>query len=166
MKYLYLIRHSKATHDHSFKDFDRTLVPKGADDAQLMGVLLKERKIYPEAVVSSNAMRAYSTAIIICKALGFPANQIGQDESLYESTQEHYLNAIRQTRDDADTLFLFAHNPTITDVANLLANQRVIDNLPTTGVVGLSFDIPSWKNLEATMGTLVFYESPKNHRPS
>ena len=41
---------------------------------------------------------------------------------------------------------IIAHNPTLTDFVNEFVNP-LIDNLPTTGAVSVSFDTDSWADI-------------------
>ena len=54
----------------------------------------------------------------------------------------------------------------IRGLANVLANALgglAIDNIPTSGVVALEFALDSWRDLAVGKGTLLFFDSPKNH---
>ena len=160
MKKLFFIRHSKAIPNGSCNDFDRPLNEKGIANTHLMSDVLLKQKIKPQLVISSPAIRAVSTAIIMCNDLKFPLNQLILEPILYESTVQHYLNVIQKTNNTIETLFLFAHNPTITEVCNIFSNTS-IEHVPTSGVVGLSIDIDDWEKINKTKSSLLVYDFPR-----
>ena len=168
MKTIFFVRHSKAIeHLTSIDDFDRPLVDKGIKNAHLMGKLLSEQHQKPQLVISSPAIRAMHTAIIMSKELNYPYSKIILEEKLYESSVDNYFEVIKKTSDTIQNIFLFAHNPTITEVSNLLTDASIgIDAIPTSGVVGVRFDINTWQKIDTTKGTLILFDFPKKHGDS
>ena len=72
MKNIILIRHAKSSWDSPlFKDFDRPLNERGLHDAPIMAKRLLEHKISLDAILSSTALRAKTTANHFAKALLF-----------------------------------------------------------------------------------------------
>ena len=72
MKTLYIIRHAKSSWSQAgISDFDRTLNDRGFFDAPLMGKILKEKNISPDAIFTSTAKRALLTASILSKEIDF-----------------------------------------------------------------------------------------------
>lgn len=166
MKKLYFVRHAKAVQENiGLTDFDRPLTEKGAMDAQLISSLLHKEKVVPHLIISSPAVRALSTAAIFARNLHYPLSAVRLEDSLYESSVDNYLKHLHLTEDKHQTVFLFAHNPTITEAANLFIDD-FIENIPTCGVTGLSFEVDSWKQLDkSAKGTLMLFDFPKNHKP-
>jgi phosphohistidine phosphatase len=163
MKNLFLVRHSKAIELlHTIEDFDRPLIDRGIKNAHLMGKLLNQQHAKPELIISSPAARAMHTAIIMSKELHYPYSKIILEEKLYESSVSNYLQIIKKTSDAVQTLFLFAHNPTITEVSNSFIDT-FIDVIPTSGVVGISFNIDEWQHINMVTGSLILLDFPKNH---
>ena len=71
MKQLLVIRHAKSSwNDAVIDDFDRPLNERGNSDAPRMAKLLSEKGIHVDAIISSTANRAFSTAIYFAKELG------------------------------------------------------------------------------------------------
>ena len=56
---------------------------------------------------------------------------------------------------------VFGHNPAMTGLVNLLGDKP-IDNLPTTGLCVIDFDLNSWKDIETGKTLLQLF--PKNLR--
>jgi phosphohistidine phosphatase len=160
MKTLYLIRHAKAIdHSGAIEDYYRSLSERGINDAHLMAKKMRKQDVNPQYVISSPATRALTTAIVFSKILDYPVNKIQLDESLYESTCKAYFNAITQVPDNVNTLLLFAHNPTITDFANLITGDVSINHIPTSGIIGIS--VNSWKEADLNKGRLILFDYPQ-----
>ena len=51
---------------------------------------------------------------------------------------------------------MFGHNPGFTWAANQLANLD-IDNIPTCGIVAMSFSVDSWSEVDFGKGKLIFF---------
>jgi len=58
-------------------------------------------------------------------------------------------------------VMLFGHNPTFTGLVGYLTNQ-FIDNIPTSGVVQINFDFPTWKQVTQQSGKFISFDYPKN----
>ena len=72
MKKLYIIRHAKSSwKDSTLGDFERPLNKRGKLNAPLMGKRLKKKKVCPDIIISSPAIRAKRTAEIIAKKVKY-----------------------------------------------------------------------------------------------
>ena len=60
------------------------------------------------------------------------------------------------------SVFLFGHNPTLTDLSNYLTDEY-IDNIPTCGIAEIHFDVNSWEEIYQGNGYLASLDYPKNH---
>jgi phosphohistidine phosphatase len=165
MKNLYVIRHAKSSWDSTnLPDFDRPLNDRGKRDAPRMGKRLKEKSIIPDLMLSSPARRALSTCKRIAEVLEFPKEKIKTERALYHADEEDILSVIRAVSDKYNTVFLYGHNPGLTDFVNALSRDESmnVDNVPTCGVVAFSLDIESWKRIDFGKGKFVFFDFPKN----
>jgi phosphohistidine phosphatase len=159
MKLLYLVRHAKSSWSFNLSDHDRPLGKRGRKDVMKMGKFLSENHNPPEIFISSTASRAFYTALHICDQFGIDEGRISLNKSLFHSGANEILSAIKSAP-NRDRIALFGHNPGFTECANLLTNSS-IDNIPTCGVVGISFDVKSWKDVEFGSGKLEFFNRPK-----
>jgi len=73
---VYFLRHADADSDVA-NDFDRTLTPKGLEQAEKAGKFLLRHGLLPEAIVSSPVVRARQTAEAVEKKLGQASVVIG-----------------------------------------------------------------------------------------
>jgi len=163
MKRLTLVRHAKS--DWSLpgqEDWDRALNRRGQQDAPEMARRLRRRKLRPELILTSPAVRALATASIMARELKVPAEHIAQDERLYLAGPKDMLEVIRELGGHASHLMLFAHNPGITECANKFSAGEHIDNLPTCGIFTACFEIDDWSKADWGMGAQAQFDYPRN----
>jgi phosphohistidine phosphatase len=164
MKRLTLVRHAKS--DWSLpgqNDWDRPLNKRGQRDAPEMARRLRSRKLKPDLILSSPAVRALSTASVMARELNVPAALVAQDERLYLATPNDMLAVIRELGGEAKHLMVFGHNPGLTEFANRLSASDRIDNLPTCGTFTALFDLRDWSTLDWGGGEDADFDYPKNH---
>lgn len=161
MKTIFLIRHAKSSWDYpSLSDFDRPLNKRGMQDAPTMAKLLKNKGFMPDHLVSSPAKRAWSTALYFANAYGIDPNQIEKEEAIYEASATTILNIIRKLNERWQTVFLFGHNPTFTDVVNLFSDRFIL-NIPTCGISMIDCGIDKWTDFDRTNSKLKATYFPK-----
>jgi phosphohistidine phosphatase len=146
MKTLVLVRHAKsAWGDPTLADHDRPLNDRGRRDAPEMGRRLRERGVAPDAILSSTAVRARSTAEAIAEELGTAHGVLAFDERLYGSLPETILSVVAEVDDDVTTVLVVAHDPGMSDLANRLSGE--IEHMPTCGVAEFRFAAWSWSEI-------------------
>lgn len=161
MKTLIIIRHGKSSWAYpDLEDFYRPLKPRGINDAFAIGEELQKQDIFPDLILSSPAIRAMNTAIIIARKLDFPLQRIRANESIYEASTYHLLNLIANVEDNNETLMVFGHNPSFTSLVNQLQDEPLY-NLPTCGVVSIALPISSWAEISSSKGEKVLELFPK-----
>lgn len=106
------MRHAKSDwSDPSQEDFDRPLAARGKKTAPRMGKWLRKQKCIPDVFVSSPALRARQTSLLVAEKLGFPVKRLSFDDRIYEGSIPA-LQAVIQTHGRAaSTLLLVGHNP-------------------------------------------------------
>lgn len=164
MKNLILVRHAKSSWDDlHLSDHDRPLNHRGEKDAPRMAKRLKEKRIFPDVLLSSTAKRALDTATVFASILKFPADQIHTTKKIYHANEDQLLSVIqfiKDLRDKEEVVLLFGHNPGLTEFTNALAEES-IDNIPTCGIVSIQLKIKKWKDASFGCGELVFFDYPK-----
>lgn len=161
MKTLYLIRHAKSDWSTAVqRDFDRPLNKRGQKDVPFMAHQLNELGVIPDKIISSAANRAITTAEEMAKGVGFPEDRIIQKDNLYHATVETMLNELNLLTAKDQTVFLVGHNPGITSLSNHITDDY-IDNIVTSGIVRIDFDIDDWQEIIQGSGTKIFYIYPK-----
>ena len=167
MKTLYLIRHAKSDWDDlNLKDIDRALNERGKKDAPRIAKRLKEKRIFPDIMLSSPAKRALATCKEMAKVLDFPEQKILTDNRLYHANKHQILTIIQEIRDlddDEEVVMIFGHNPGLTEFTNSLLNKD-IENIPTCGVVASDVNVKFWKDTKFGSGEMKFFDFPKNKK--
>lgn len=165
MKTVYLVRHAKSSWKKvNLADIDRPLNSRGKRDAPFMGKLLHEKGIKPDLLISSPAKRAKKTAFAFAKAFDYPKSQIQKKAKIYEASVEDLFSVIKECDNDLNSVMLFGHNFTYTEFANLYA-KPALDNVPTTGVVAIEFQVNRWNDITTKNGKVLFFEYPKKYFP-
>jgi phosphohistidine phosphatase len=158
---LYLVRHAKSDWAYEgLADVDRPLNERGYRDAPLMAARLATLGHEPERIVTSPAVRALTTALIFARQFERDASRVVLEPKLYEASPTAFLAVVAAQPDDAHKLAVFAHNPTLTDVASDLSGVA-ISNVPTGGVVCVRFQAATWSDALRSHGALEFFEYPK-----
>jgi len=160
MKTLYLCRHAKSSWDDpGLADEERPLIPLGISKTMLVARFLKEKDIQPELMISSHAVRAYETARIIAKELGYPRLRIRVEPVVYEGSGENLLDLISGIDNRIESVMIFGHNPVITQTANFFLHPR-IEEIPTSAVVGIRFDTDNWERISMSAASKDFIIYP------
>lgn len=163
MKTLYLIRHAKSSWDNPLvDDFDRPLNKRGFRDAQNMGKYLNNKKIQPELIISSPALRALTTAQIIAENINYPQNKIIERMDLYsfDDNAKDIFKVLKSINKDVNMVAIFGHNPTFTYLANKFSMKHY-DNVPTCGIICLNFNTNLWDDIATSKSELEWFMFPK-----
>jgi phosphohistidine phosphatase len=162
MKKLILVRHGRAEEPTvEISDFERSLTTKGKLISKLMAQKLRERENHPGLIITSPAFRALETAIIFAEEYGIKPDNIILNSNLYFKMNLHYVHEILSIiKDDTDTIALFGHNPAFTEIADKLSEEGC-DFLPKSGVVGVYFNVRTWKDVLHTRGKLEYFLKPE-----
>jgi len=162
MKKLLLIRHAKSSWDDiNQKDFERPLNDRGHKDAPMMAKRLLKAGITPDALVSSPALRALTTAEYFAEVFDIRKKNVLHEPSLYLAAPEVFFNIISALDNDHKTVAIFSHNPGITEFVNQLGVTR-IDDMPTCSIFGVKADIKHWRDFKDAEKKFWFFDFPKN----
>ncbi|ARU48893.1 SixA phosphatase family protein [Sulfurospirillum diekertiae] len=163
MKKIYLIRHAKSSwKDETIDDFERPLNSRGKRDVAFMGKRLKLFDVKPDIIYTSPAKRAEKTAKELVKEMNYDKKKIKLIDTLFESSYEQYMELIHATDDHYSSIFIIAHNPTITEVGERLSGA-ILSNIPTCAIVCISFEMESFKEITEESGHILFFDYPKKH---
>ncbi|HMQ60721.1 MAG TPA: histidine phosphatase family protein [Flavilitoribacter sp.] len=160
MKTVFLVRHAKSSWDHpGLRDFDRPLGDRGIKDAPKMAAWLAGTGVRPDALVSSTANRALTTAGYFAEAFGIDEKEIREEPAIYEAFTQTIIDLIRAFPDDWQTVLIFGHNPTFTSVANQFSAR--LDNLPTCGIVRIDGQLSRWSEWSSSRAMVAGIWYPK-----
>lgn len=163
-KTLIILRHAKSSWAESgVQDFDRSLEPRGVNDITMLAGKVKAKVSELEAIFSSPAERAIRTAMLFAQTVGFPQEKIRVRKDLYTVGCLQLWDMVKAFDNGLSTVMVVGHNPTLTDFVNLFLG-RPIDNVPTSGIVGLTFSTENWEGIEQKTLISNFFHYPKEFR--
>jgi phosphohistidine phosphatase len=164
MKTVYLIRHAKSSWDYpGLADRERPLNSRGLRDAPFMAKLLCKKGVQPGAIFTSPAVRAMTTATFFKNELDVDAEDFFLRDELYESGAGEVVRFIAMLPEDLDTVLIFGHNPTFTNVANKFT-ANYIGNIPTCGIVCIAADVQRWPDFVPPKAAVSEFFSPKQFK--
>jgi len=160
-KELLILRHAKSSWDEPDKeDIDRALISRGVNDAIFMAKRLKKHFGELDLIITSPANRAVHTTLIFCRVANFPLEKVQINYDVYESSESTLIKIIKNTSDDLNKIMIVGHNPTLTYFVNNFIDKP-IDNIPTTGIVGITFTMSSWNEISKSKLKSSFFDYPK-----
>ncbi|MBU1658438.1 histidine phosphatase family protein [bacterium] len=161
MKKLYIIRHAKSDwEDLSLSDFERPLNKRGKKNAPFMSKILKQKGVLPDAILSSPALRAKTTAQLFAKGIDFKKNIIYK-ENMYEADTGQLREILMMLSDADNKVFLFGHNPGFNMLVESFVNFH--ENIPTCGIVEIAFECKKWSQINASNAKLISFDYPKKY---
>jgi phosphohistidine phosphatase len=175
VRYLWLLRHGKAASDAPWggSDRDRPLTGRGRRDAGALGkrlaggepVLGLEGVPRPQLVICSSAVRTHQTAALVEEAMGDELPLYSYD-ALYGAETDVVLQYIREIDEDAKSVLLVGHNPTVYQLAWELLTDRHGDRartdratleshgFPTCALAVLAMEVSAWEDAADECATL------------
>ena len=162
MKQVLLIRHAKSDWNNSeLSDFERPLNKRGNKDAPAMAERLLKKHLIPQAIISSPAVRALTTAKYFAEVFNIDKKEIQKERAIYEALPNNLLNVVNGLDNKFDFIALFGHNPGITNLAISLCDTDIYD-MPTCGMILIEFPFDDWKLISKNTGEEKLYDFPKN----
>ncbi len=161
MKKIIFIRHGKAEDQVTeISDFERSLTLKGKIISRLMAKKFIEKEKSPGIIVTSPAFRALETAFIFAGEFGIDTENVIMNSNLYYKMSFQNLPAILSSiNEDSETVTLFGHNPSFTQIANILCKEGC-EFIPKTGIVCISFNIRTWSEIGRNLGKMEYILKP------
>lgn len=154
MKTLLILRHAKSDwNEPDLADHDRPLGGRGKRDAPRIGRLMRDEQLVPDFIISSTAKRARKTAKLVAEASGYEG-EISLDETLYLGSPEDYLDALRQTPENCQSVMIVGHNPGLEELVEALTGE--VEALPTAALAKVALPVDRWRDVsENVEGKLV-----------
>ncbi|WP_448390409.1 SixA phosphatase family protein [Microbacterium aurum] len=162
MTTLVLVRHAKSDWgDPGLDDHDRPLNSRGLRDAPAAARRLAATGLRLDALLSSTALRARTTAGFFGAALGLEPEL---DPDLYGAPAAKLLSAAgARGRAGADGVVIVAHDPGMTVLAEHLSGGA-IGHMPTCAVATFQWETPDWDVATATDPDSWSFDAPGHAR--
>ena len=146
MKELVILRHAKSNRTHMVNDFNRPLSQSGIERIQRKSNKNRDFFINAEVIISSPAIRALHTAIIVIRELEISMEKLIIDEQLYTFSGFSIIDYVYALDERWSKVVLVGHNPAFTEVINHFSDVS-INQLRTSGFAKISFKEDRWSNL-------------------
>jgi len=162
LKTLLLLRHAKSSWANpALDDHERPLKERGRRDAPRMGNLIRVRRLSPDVIISSDAVRARQTAEAVAETAGC-ADRILIEPRLYHAGPASIVAVLQIVPDaKAETVMIVGHNPGLEGLIARLTGEH--PDLPTAALAQIVLPIVRWRDLEmSTGGTLLALWRPKD----
>ena len=158
---LVIMRHAKAEAT-AVSDHERSLAPRGEEEAEAAGRWLGEQGITPDVALVSDAMRTRQTWAQVAAGAGWDDGLADFSEALYAAGSDSAFDLLRETDASVSTLVVIGHNPTMAYVAELIDDGEGDDDaitglvtrgFPTSALAVFAVDGP-WSELGPGAGRL------------
>ncbi len=170
MSELHLLRHAKAAPQQAGGgDRERPLEEGGRRAAQALAAWAAERRLAPELVLCSPALRTRQTLDLVTPAFMRPP-QVLVEDGLYLANAQRLLTRLRQVAADVASVMVVGHNPGLQELATALSDTltgplpaRLAAGLPTAAMA--SFEVPvDWQALDRRRARLAGLVTAKELR--
>ena len=167
MKTIFLLRHAKSSWDNTkLEDFDRPLATRGIKSCKKIGKFFKKKKLVPDIVYCSTAVRAKQTWDLINRIVEKKKNIIYEDQ-LYMANSSIFMNFVKKTNDNFKTLMIVSHNPGIESFCLELSkeNNEYINDIktkyPTGSLAILKVNLKKWSEIRYESGIIYEFIKPR-----
>lgn len=158
-KTILLLRHGKSDWNTAFgSDHQRPLAPRGEKAARLIGDWLHRVDLRPDRVLSSDAVRALTTAQLAAEAGDWNC-PIDLHPEFYSGSSADLVRALNHLDDSVTTVLLAGHQPTWSQTAALLSGGGTF-RFPTAALACLVASGP-WTKVAPGRCELNWFVTPK-----
>ncbi len=159
---LTLFRHAKSSWDISgLDDSERPLNARGTAAAPLMGHFLRRQGLKPDLVLCSTSVRTRQTFELATSGWE-PEPKTKFEKALYLAEPIGLMERVRKTPSTVKHLMIIGHNPGLQVLGlELIGEGDPALMLPTAGVLVITFDAKSWKDVAPRKGHLLHFATPK-----
>ena len=159
MKQLFLLRHAKSSWDDpGLSDFERPLNRRGRTAAPFMGELIAKKKIRPEIIVSSPAVRARQTAELFKEAAGLKC-PLRFEKKIYDAILADLRSVISELEEKFASALLVGHQPGTGELIRFLTGES--PEVPTACFASISLKVDNWSDIGNGSGKLDLILRPK-----
>lgn len=162
-KELFFVRHSEAREAYRGQsDAERGLTESGSIRAMQLGNYLKEQGVQPDALFSSEAIRARHTAELLAEKVLDPGQEVVYHDDLYESSVRLMLVFINALDNSWERVMVVGHNPILAYTVEYLTGT-IVDSLEPGGVLHLKTEASDWAEISGKTMDVQSYLSPADY---
>ncbi len=133
---LVIVRHAQAEQTAP-SDAERPLTDRGRRDAAATGRWLGAVPVHPDVVLVSSALRTRETWQAVSAAAGWELEPT-VDRGLYAASADTAMDLVRSQAEETRTVVVIGHNPTMSDLAQLLDDGEADPELTESMTTGFS----------------------------
>jgi phosphohistidine phosphatase len=153
VKRLLLLRHAHAEAAQGLADIDRPLSPRGRAEALDAAQSIALAELACDAVLSSPAVRARETAVIVATQLDL-VEALKFEPALYLGSPEALLGPLRRSADSLNTVLVVGHNPGLSELAQSFNGTAARVDMRTAGLCAITFAVRMrWRELSPRLTT-------------
>lgn len=165
---LSLFRHAKSSWDAPASgDFDRPLSPRGQKAAPRMARFMSAKRVEPNLILCSTAIRARQTLDLALPYLGGDP-EIRFDDALYHASLKQLMEFVRATPNEVRHLMIIGHNPGLHALALRVAipgssgdRADLATKFPTAALAVFHLTATKWQDVGTRTGKLALYMVPR-----
>ena len=146
MKELVILRHAKSNRNYLVEDSNRPLSPEGIDRIKRVSLHKSSYFENTDIILSSPAIRALHTAMIVINTLEVSLDKLSIDKHLYTFLGDDVIDYVYALNDQWQKVVIVGHNPAFTETINHFSNER-INHLRTAGLAQITFDAKHWSDV-------------------
>jgi phosphohistidine phosphatase len=124
-----------------------------------MSFELSEKIKKVDLLLSSSSKRTTQTSNYFLDSIDVRSNIFS--ENLYHSSSDLIFDFVLKINNKYNKTIIVGHNPGLTNIVNKLTNLK-LDNLPTSGIVIIVFDVDNWKKINYKSGLVEWIKFPKD----
>lgn len=163
MPELLVMRHAKSDWGTGLPDFERPLSRRGHEDAPRMAQWLEDEGLVPDAVLSSPATRARTTAQYVVEHFALAEGVVDELPELYHAEANTWIDVLQRLANPG-RLLVCGHNPGLDDLVEYLAAEgaELTDGgkLMTTAAIAV-FAVDDWSAVSPETAHLVKIMRPR-----
>jgi len=115
--------------------------------------MLRDRALIPDVIITSDAVRARTTAHAAAHAAGY-TGEIVVEPALYHASPGDIIAVLNALGDEASvTVLVVGHNPGLEGLIEQLSGE--CHALPTAALVELALPIDRWRDLDLSLRAAV-----------
>lgn len=153
------MRHAKSSwNEAGLADIERPLNERGLRTAPFMGELMLEKGFDPDVILTSTAVRARRTAVLV-KEAGKLDGVMQFEPRIYEASPNELRQIVSRVADAHQSAMIVGHNPGIEGFIRYLTGDLV--SMPTAALAVIELNIDKWKETNEGCGTRQTVIRPK-----
>ena len=165
MKKVLLLRHAEALVEEGMDDKQRPLTGEGLQSLENLAHILKNGTEIPDFIICSTSVRTKQTLNRLIELMPeMQEAKVYYTDNIYNKPVDMLIDEIQKVDDDFNVVLLVSHNPAITQLAKVLVNDGIEDDLQgldkgfsPANCASIAFYEDHWADVEKEKGKLIHF---------